>query len=207
MLRGTEVCHLKKDIYGLKQSPRAWFEKFSLTISGIGFRRCYSDHSVFVRHTSSGIVVLALYVHDILLTDSDSSGIVETKMYLNHHFVTKDMRRSKYFLGIEVAHKKTVYFFSERERKCALDLLEETGFLGCKPANTPMEANVYLWFDDNHTLDPGRYRRLIGKLIYLTVTRPNITFAIGVLSRFMHQPRETHWLAAMRVLAYIKSCP
>jgi len=80
--------------------------------------------------------------------------------------------------------------------------------LGCKPANTPMEANVYLWFNDSHTLnDSGRYRRLIGELIYLTVTRPNITFVVGVRSRFMHQPRETHWLAAMRVLVCIKSGP
>jgi len=63
-------------------------------------------------------------------------------------------------------------------------------------------------FDDSHTLDdPGRYRRLIEKLIYLTVARPDITFVVGVLSRFMHHLRETHWLAAIRVLAYIKSCP
>jgi len=94
------------------------------------------------------------------------------------------------------------------QRKYALDLLEKIGFLGCKPANTPMEANVDLCFDDSHTLDDlRRYRRLIGKIIYLTVTRSNITFAVGVLSRFMHQPRETHWLATMRILTYIKSCP
>jgi len=79
--------------------------------------------------------------------------------------------------------------------------------LGCKPANTLMEANVDLWFYDSHTLDSGRYRRLIEKLIYFTVTRLDITFTVGVLSRFMHQPRETHWLAAMRVLTYIKSYP
>ena len=65
-----------------------------------------------------------------------------------------------------------------------------------------------LWFDDSYTLDdPGRYRRLIGKLIYLTMIKPDITFVVRVLSRFMHQPREIHWLAAIRVLAYIKSYP
>jgi len=80
-------------------------------------------------------------------------------------------------------------------------------FLRCKPANTPMEANVDLYFDDSHILDDSeRYKRLIGKLIYLTVTKPNITFVVRVLSKFIHQPRETHWLAAMRVLPYIKSC-
>ena len=80
--------------------------------------------------------------------------------------------------------------------------------MGCKPANTPMEANVDLWFDDSHTLDDLRkYRRLIRKLIYLMVTRPDITFAVKVLSRFMHQLRDTHWLLAIRILIYIKSYP
>jgi len=79
---------------------------------------------------------------------------------------------------------------------------------GCKPASTSMEANVNLWFDDNHKLDdPGRYRRLIGKLIYLTVTRPDIISVVGVLSMFMHQLRKAHWSAALRILAHIKCCP
>ena len=80
------------------------------------------------------------------------------------------MGRSKYFLGIEVAHQKHSILLSQR--KYALDLLEEAGLLGCKPATTPMEVNVDLWFDDNHALDPGRYKRLIEKLIYLTVIWP-----------------------------------
>ena len=123
-------------------------------------------------------------------------------MYLKRHFVTKDMERPKYS---KVAHKKYSVFLSQR--KHTLYLLEETKFLGCKSANTLMEANVDLWFDDIHTLDDsGRYRRLIEKLIYLTVTRPDISFVVRVLSRFMHQSRETYWLAAMRVLPYINSC-
>jgi len=119
--------------------------------------------------------------------------------------VTKDIGRPKYFLEIEVARQKLNILLSQR--KYALDLLEEVGVLGCNPAATPIEGNVDLWFDDNHALDLGRYRRLIGKLIYPTVTKPDITFAVGVLSRFMHQSRETHWLGAIRVFAYIKSCP
>jgi len=67
---------------------------------------------------------------------------------------------------------------------------------------------VDLWCDNSHLLDdPGQYRRLIEKLIYLIVTWPDITVAVGVLSRFMHQPREVHWTAALRILAYIKSSP
>ena len=91
----TKVSRLKKAIYELKQSPRVWFEKFSLTISGIGFCRCHSDHSVFVRHANSDIVVLTVYVDDIVLTGSDSAGLLETKQYLKRHFVTKDMGHPK----------------------------------------------------------------------------------------------------------------
>jgi len=128
----TKVCRLKKTIYGLKQSPKAWFEKFSLTISGIDFRWCHSDHSVFIQRTRSGIVILTVYVNGILLTESDSAGIIKTKMYLKRHFVTKDMGHQKYFLGIEVAHQKyNVLLF---QRKYALNLLEKIDFLGCKPA-------------------------------------------------------------------------
>jgi len=110
----TKVCHLKKAIHGLKQNPMAWFEKFSLTISGICFHRFHLDHSIFIRRIRSSIVVLVVYVDDILLTGSDSAGIVETKMYLKRHFVTKDMGRPKYFLRIEVAHQKYSVLISQR---------------------------------------------------------------------------------------------
>jgi len=75
-------------MYGLKHNPQAWFEKSSITISGIGFHRC---HSVFIRHIMSGLVILTVYVDDILLTVSDSAGLVETSEYVRHHFVTNDM--------------------------------------------------------------------------------------------------------------------
>jgi len=99
-------------------------KSFNTIISGIGFHRCHSDHSVFVRRTKSDIVVLVVYVDDILLTGSDSAGQLEIKKYLKHNFMTKDMRCPKYFLRIEVAHQKLSVFLSQR--KYALDLLEET---------------------------------------------------------------------------------
>jgi len=103
----AKVYRLKKAIYELKQSPRAWFKKFSITISDIDFHQC---QSVFVRGTKSGIVVLTVYV-DILLTGSDSARLLETKKYLKHYFVTKNMGCLKYFLRIKVHIKNTVYFF------------------------------------------------------------------------------------------------
>jgi len=97
--------------------------------------------------------------------------IAETKKYHKRYFVTKDMEKPKHFLEIEVAYQKHGLLLSQR--KYALYLLEKTGLLGCKPTSTPMKANVHLWCDSSHPLDdPGQYKMLIEKLIYLTVTRP-----------------------------------
>ncbi|KAL0371038.1 UNVERIFIED_CONTAM: Retrovirus-related Pol polyprotein from transposon RE2 [Sesamum angustifolium] len=98
------VCKLKKAIQGLKQSPRAWFDKFSSII---------------------GMVVLAVYVDDILITGSDVVGIEEANTYLQKHFVTKDLGRPRYFLGIEIAHSKHGVALSQRKYAC--DLLQEAG--------------------------------------------------------------------------------
>ena len=91
---------------------------------------------------------------------------------------------------------------------CSRSFRKKIRLLGCKPASTSIEANVDLWFDDSHTRDdPRRYRRLIEKLIYHTIIRLDIIFAVGVLSRFMHHPRVVRWTTALRTLVYIKSSP
>lgn len=181
----------------------AWFDKFSNVLGAIAFKQCKSDHSVFVRHRSSGIVILIVYVDNILVSSNDVQGIDETKKYLQQHFVTKDMGCPKYFLGLEIAHSKSG--ISLCQQKYATDLLKETGLLGTKPVDTPMDVNPSVR-DKNEEFfeDKPKYRRLVGKLIYLTVTRPDITFAFGVVSRFMDKPKQVHWDAAIRILRYAK---
>ena len=166
------VCRLKKAIYGLKQSPREWFEKFSDIAKKGGFQRCTVDHSVFFRHTQTGgVVIMAVYVDDIILTGSDDQGIHAAQTFLQSHFVCRDMGRPRYFLGIEFAYRPQEVSLSQR--KYVLDLLQETGQLGCKPESTPVELNPPYWDTSAPLLDdPTSYRRLVGKLIYLTVTRP-----------------------------------
>ena len=180
----NQVCLLRKAIYGLKQSPCAWFEKFSSIVVTCGFRRYAVDHSVFYRQTDKGCVILTVYVDDILLTDSDVTCIQRTKDYLQKHFVTKDMGRPKYFLGIEFAYTKDRMTLSQR--KYALDLLQETDFLRCKLETTQFDQSFDFWDSFSPSLeDAGRYKRLIGKLIYLTVTHPDIAYIVGILSQFM----------------------
>ena len=156
--------------------------------------------------TSIGYVILAIYVDDILLTGNDEGAISATKAYLQTHFAMRDLKTPRYFLGIEFSYQSGNLALSQR--KYALDLLQETGLLGCKPATSPLEARPTFWETNSPIMaDANCYRRLLGKLIYLTVTRPDITYAVSVLNQFMHEPCMVHWDGALRVLGYIKCAP
>lgn len=175
------MCKLKKVIYGLKQSPRAWFDKFSHIASSVGFKRSQVDHFVFIRHSSADVVILVVYVDDILLTSSDTHGVEEVRKYVAKYFVTKNLGRPRYFLGIEIAYGKDGASLSQR--KYPLDLLKEVGLLGCKPTDTPTIPQQDLDVKDSPDFDDIlRYRQLCGKLIYLIVTIHDIAFAIRVVS-------------------------
>lgn len=200
------VCRLRKALYGLKQSPRAWFDQFSSVVLAYGFCRSTSDHSVFVRHRSTGTIVLIVYVDDIIISGDDSIGIADLKCHLGHQFHTKDLGSLRYFLGIEVSRSSKGISLSQR--KFVLDLLSETGLLGARPVDTPMDSTVKLDAEQGKPFhDVGRYRRLVGKLIYLTVTRPDITYAVSVVSQYMHAPRQPHFEAVCRILRYLKCAP
>ncbi|RVW60977.1 Retrovirus-related Pol polyprotein from transposon RE2 [Vitis vinifera] len=199
------VCRLRRSLYGLKQSPRAWFGRFSSVVQEFGMLRSTADHSVFYHHNSLGqCIYLVVYVDDIVITGSDQDGIQKLKQHLFTHFQTKDLGKLKYFLGIEIAQSSSGVVLSQR--KYALDILEETGMLDCKPVDTPMDPNVKLVPGQGEPLgDPGRYRRLVGKLNYLTITRPDISFPVSVVSQFLQSPCDSHWDAVIRILRYIKS--
>ena len=142
----------------------------------------------------------------INVTGDDLEQMAKLKKDLAKEFEIKDLGSLKYFLGIEVARSKHGIFISQR--KYVLDLLAETGMLGSKACDTPIEPNQKLGDGHSGTLvDKGRYQRLVGKLIYLSHTRPDIAFAVSVVSQFMHAPHEAHLDAAYRILRYLKSAP
>ncbi|XP_057543911.1 uncharacterized mitochondrial protein AtMg00810-like [Amaranthus tricolor] len=115
----------------------------------------------------------------------------------------KDLGNLKYFLGIEVLRSKRGIFISQR--KYIPDLLAETGMLDCKPADTPIATNHGLQIiEGERSTYHDRYRRLVGKLIYLSHTRPDIAYAVGVVSRFMHKPQIHHMTVVMGILRYLK---
>ncbi|KAG7572452.1 Ribonuclease H-like superfamily [Arabidopsis suecica] len=204
-----KVLKLKKAIYGLKQSPRAWYHKLSTTLLGRGFKKSEADHTLFTLPSQEGIVVILVYVDDIIISGNDKVGIQDTKDFLKSTFDIKDLGELKYFLGIEVCRSKEGLFLSQR--KYTLDLLSQVGKLGAKPAKTPLEddykANRKGELDNKPFEDVTQYRRLVGKLIYLTITRPDICFAVNVVSQHMQAPTLHHWNMVTRILKYLKGAP
>ena len=121
-----KVCRLKKSLYGLKQSPRAWFDRFRRALCAMGYKQCNGDHTVFYKHSRRKITVLAVYVDDIIITGDDEMEIKCLKGNLSREFEVKDLGQLKYFLGIEIARNPKGIVLSQR--KYVLDLLSETGY-------------------------------------------------------------------------------
>ncbi|KAL5854358.1 hypothetical protein ACOSQ3_004176 [Xanthoceras sorbifolium] len=150
--------------------------------------------------------MLIVYVDDIVLTRDFMEEMTTLKGLLAKEFEIKDLGTLKYFLSMEVARVKAVIAVSQR--KYVLDLLKETGMLGCKPPDTLMDATTKLGAKgDSKTIDKGRYQRLVGKLIYLSHTRPDIGFAVSSVSQFMNNPNEEHMKAIYLILRYLKKTP
>lgn len=200
------VCRLKKSLYGLKQAPRCWFAKLSTALKNYGFVQSYSDYSLFGLCRGRTQINVLVYVDDLIIAGNDKVALTAFKDYLGRCFHMKDLGVLKYFLGIEVARNPEGILLCQR--KYTLEIISETGLLGAKPAAFPMEQNHNLALAKGEFLaDPAPYRRLVGRLIYLSVTRPDLAYSVHILSQFMQQPREDHWEAALRVVRYLKKSP
>lgn len=199
------MCKLKKSLYGLKQSPRAWFDRFRCSICGMGYRQCNGDHTVFYQHSGCKITVLAMYVDDIIVTIDDEVETKCLKENMSKEIEVKNLGQLRYLLGIEIAQSPKGIVLSQR--KYVLDLLNETGMLGCRSASTPIDKNHNSCAELGDPVNKERYQRLVGQLIYLCHTRLEISYAVSVVSRYMHDPRSGHLDAVYRILRYLKRSP
>lgn len=184
----NQVCKLKKSLYGLTQAPRCWFSKLSEALFGFGFKQNYSDYSLFTLLRGNSTIYVLVYVDDMIIGGNDSTLISKFKDYLHRCFRMKDLGSLKYFLGIKVARGKAGIYLCQR--KCSFDIITECGLLRAKPAATPLEQNHDLARDDGvFFTEPEKYRRLVGRLVYLSVTRPDLAYAVHIFAQFMQHPR------------------
>jgi hypothetical protein len=202
----NQVCKLTKSLYGLKQASRKWYEKLTSLLIQHHYVQAPSDHSLFIKKTNSSFTALLVYVDDVILAGNSLTEFQHIKSILHEAFQIKDLGVLKYFLGLEVSHSKQG--ISLCQRKYCLDLLSDSGLLGTKPANTPSDPSIKLHNDSSAPYhDIPSYRRLIGRLLYLNTTRPDITFMTQQLSQFLSKSTITHYQAAVRVLRYLKNNP
>jgi hypothetical protein len=202
----NKVCRLRQALYGLKQAPRAWFAKFSTTISRLGYSISPYHSALFIRRTDRGTILLLLYVDDMIITGDDITGIQELKQFLSQHFEMKDLGPLNYFLGLEISSSSDGYYLTRA--KYISDLLSRANLTDSKIVDTPTELNTRLTPHDGEPLrDFTLYRHLVGSLVYLTVTRPDISYAVHQVSQFMAAPLWLLLLKGTLFLHSFLSCP
>lgn len=180
-VRKGQVCKLKRSFYGLKQASRQWNIELTTQFKSYGFKQSTHDHCLFTLSTASCFLALLVYVDDILLTGNSEAKIQKVKQFLDYKFTIKDLEHAKYFLGLELV--RSVNDLYVHQRKYILDLLQDTGLVGCKPAATPLPKGVKFSSNQGELIaDPQQYRSLIGRLLYLGFTRPDISYATQQLS-------------------------
>ncbi|PKU63244.1 Retrovirus-related Pol polyprotein from transposon TNT 1-94 [Dendrobium catenatum] len=198
----TYVCKLNKALYGLKQAPRKWFEMLIGFLHQLEFTTSHSDPSLLIYRKDTSKVYVLIYVDDIIVTGNNSSVITQLLEQLQHKFKMRKLGSLNQFLGITVTHTPTGMFL--QQTRYAEDILARAGMQNSKPVSTPCcikkasEGNTELFSN------PQLYRQLIGALQYLTLTHPDISYAVNRACQQMHQPRINDFDALKQILRYIR---
>jgi len=200
----TAVCKLHKALYGLKQAPRAWFSRLSTRLLELQFKSSKVDSSLFIYNVHGIQMFVLIYVDDIIITSSHTGAISRLIQDLNLSFALKELGPLHFFLGVEATWSSDGLHLSQQ--RYILDILKKTNMELAKPVATPMSSSSILSkFDGSTITDPTLYRSTIGSLQYLSLTRPDIAFAVNKVSQFMQDPRDPHWTAVKRILRYLKA--
>jgi hypothetical protein len=196
------VCLLDKSLYGLKQAPRAWYERFATHLRSLGFVASKSDTSLFVLRRGPDTAYLLLYVDDVVLTASSAHLLRNIIDQLLAEFSMKDLGPLHYFLGISVVRNSSGFFLSQH--KYADELLDRANMLDCRPVSTLVDTHAKLSADAGDPVaDASEYRSIIGGLQYLTMTQPDLSYAVQQACMHMHAPRSHHLAMVKRILRYI----
>lgn len=187
-----KLFKLKKALYGLKQASRAWYSRIDAYFAKLGFHKCPFEHTLYVKTEEGGkLLIVCLYVDDLIFTRNDDKIFDEFKKSMMTEFEMTDLGLMHYFLGLDVIQTTVGNFIYQK--KYAQDILKRFRMDDCKPFGTPAELSLKLCKDKGgKEVDSTFYKQIIGSLMYLTFTRPDIMYVVSLVSRYMEKPTEMH---------------
>ncbi|GJU30147.1 putative ribonuclease H-like domain-containing protein [Tanacetum coccineum] len=201
-----KVYKVEKALYGLHQAPRAWYETLSTYLLENRYRRGTIDKTLFIKKDRGDILLVQVYVDDIIFGSTKKSLCVEFEQMMHKRFQMSSMGELTFFLGLQVQQKEDGIFISQD--KYVADILKKFDFTTVKAASTPIETNKALNKDEEaEDVDVHLYRSMIGSLMYLTASRPDIMFAVCACARFQVTPKTSHLHAVKRIFRYLKGQP
>jgi hypothetical protein len=199
----SKVLWLRRVLYGLRQAPRAWYEKLDGTLRKLGFRQSEHEHTIYCRSKDGGgWLIVGVYVDDLIITGTTADEIVRFKAEMKQQFKMADLGLLTFYLRLEV--QQSFGGIGLCQAHYVVRILEAVGMVDCNSTQTSMEERLKLSRDSKAEEEDGTlYRKLIGSLRYLVHTRPDLIFAVGCLSRFMQRPTSEHMVALKRVLCCV----
>ncbi|GKB33893.1 putative ribonuclease H-like domain-containing protein [Tanacetum coccineum] len=201
-----KVYKVEKALYGLHQAPRAWYETLSTYLLDNGFYRGQIDKTLFIKRVKDDILLVQVYVDDIIFGSTKKSLCTDFEQIMHKRFQMSSIGELTFFLGLQVKQKEDGIFISQD--KYVGEILKKFGFSSIRTASTPIETNKALTIDeDGEDVDVHLYRSMIGSLMYLTSSRPDIMFSVCACSRFQVQPKVSHLNAVKRIFRYLKGRP
>lgn len=204
-VKGKEnmVYKLHKALYGLKQAPRAWFSRIETYFINEGFTSSPSEQTLFIKRREDKVLIVSVYVDDLLFTGNDDSMLEEFKCSMKKEFDMTDLEKMRYFLGIEVMQRDDGIFICQK--KYAAEVIERFGMKDYNPVSNPIVPGQKIGRDEaGEKVDPTLFKQMVGSLMYLTATRPDLMFAVSLISRFMASPTQLHFAVVKRIMRYLK---
>nr|GEY90405.1 hypothetical protein [Tanacetum cinerariifolium] len=199
----SHVYRLKKALYGLKQAPREWYDKFSSFLISLGFSKGVADPTLFTRKTGKHYLLVQIYVDDIIFASTDPKSCDLFAHKMNSTFKISMMVQMSFFLGLQISQNPRGIFICQA--KYALEILKKHGFDTSTPIDTSMSERLDLDEDiGGKMVDPTHYRGMVGCLMYLTASRPDIVFTVCMCARYQAKPTEKHLHAIKRIFRYLK---
>ncbi|GJR88848.1 putative ribonuclease H-like domain-containing protein [Tanacetum coccineum] len=202
----NKVYKVEKALYGLHQAPRAWYETLSTYLLENRFRRGTIDKTLFIKKDKSDILLVQVNVDDIIFGSTKKTLCLEFEQMIHNRFQMSSMGDLTFFLGLQVQQKEDGIFISQD--KYVAEILKKFDFATVKTTSTPIETNKVLVKDEEaKAVHIHLYRSMIGSLMYLTASRPDITFAVCACARFQVTPKVLHLHTVKRIFRYLKGQP